>query len=58
MKTINDVVIVLRQASRNMIDKWREFTFAGLVRIEFPAPAPASRGTSVNYERARLTRSA
>jgi len=58
MKTINDVVIVLRQASRNMVDKWREVTFAGLVRIEFPASVPPSRGTSVNYERARLTRSA
>jgi hypothetical protein len=49
MKTINDVVVVLR----NMVDKWREFTFAGMVRIEFPSSAPAPRETSIH--RARLT---
>jgi hypothetical protein len=48
MKTINDVVDVLR----NMLDKWREFTFTEMVRIEFPS-APAPRETSIH--RARLT---
>jgi hypothetical protein len=53
VRRINDVVIVLRQASRNMVDTWRELTFAGIVRIQFPVAATASPETGVKYERAR-----
>ena len=49
MRRINDVVIVLRQASRNMVDTWRELTFAGIVRIQFPVAATASPETAVKY---------
>ena len=53
VRRINDVVIVLRQASRNMADTWREITFGGIVRIQFPVASPASPETAVKSERTR-----
>jgi len=46
MEGINKVRIVLQQASRKMVNRWREVTFAGIVRIPFPVAAPASRETA------------
>ena len=48
MEGINKVRIVLQQASRKMVNRWREVTFAGIVRIPFPVAAPASRERSVH----------
>jgi hypothetical protein len=46
-------VIAMKTILRNMVDKWREITFAGLIRIEFPPSGPAPRETSIH--RVRLT---
>ena len=50
MTEMNKVLIALRGASRNVADTWRDITFAGIVRIPFPAGAPASQETLVDYE--------
>ena len=53
MNGITNAVSALRQASRNMADKWREYTFGGMVRIEFPVAVSNSQETLVENERAR-----
>ena len=46
MRRMNDAV-------KNMVDKWREITFGGMVRIEFPVVAPAVPETVDAYAHAR-----
>lgn len=48
--SVNGFNRVLRQASRNVTEKWRQLTFAGIVRIPFPVTAPRSRETAVEYD--------
>jgi hypothetical protein len=43
VKGITDVLIVLQQTSRNLLNRWREVTFAGILRIPFPVAPPAAR---------------
>jgi hypothetical protein len=41
---------LFRQASRNVIERWRQLTFAGIVRIPFPVTGPKSTKTDMEYE--------
>ncbi len=45
MRKMNDAV-------KNIVDKWREITFGGIVRIEFPVVAPLPE-TVDDYAHAR-----
>jgi hypothetical protein len=49
MKRIDKVFIVLHQ----MANTWREVTFAGIVRIPFPAEMPAVSGNPPESHRDR-----
>jgi hypothetical protein len=43
----------MNDAVKNMVDKWREITFGGMVRIEFPVVAPALPETVDDYANTR-----